>query len=236
MGPQRAAPACLLLTCLMACIALSVPPPRGGLSQALIANEDPRPKVPLDLPASGAGFEDEPEPVPQEILFFDQYFEGDAFVWVIDKSGSMAGERLALLKFELGRAIEQLSRRSELGLVAFSSNTVAWRDHPVVADSVNKHRAVAWIDAIEPGGITMVGPAGVKALEIVQQSQQPDRRLIVVSDGEPQDAGNALVNIGSANYGAVPIDTMLVSESDAGRPFMQALAAQNGGSFTWRLP
>ena len=46
---------------------------------------------PLDLPSGGGRDEDEDDqPLPDLIQFFGHDFEGDAFVWVLDVSASMA--------------------------------------------------------------------------------------------------------------------------------------------------
>lgn len=47
---------------------------------------------PLDLPAGGGADHDEDSDdiLPDNVLFFGQSFDGDAFFWVLDVSGSMA--------------------------------------------------------------------------------------------------------------------------------------------------
>ena len=145
-------------------------------------------RQPLDLP-SGGGLvdESEEEDAPELITFYGHVFEGDGFFWSLDKSGSMGGNRLMVLKDEVTRAIQSLSPAAEFGFVAFSSNVVAWRNQPVQATSAEK--AVATCPARTP--FSEIEEA--VRLSVRRAVKRANRRrpevFVVLHTGYPGDAG-----------------------------------------------
>ncbi len=192
---------------------------------------------PLDLPAGGGpDDEDEDESIPDMISFYGVDYEGDAFVWVLDVSLSMGGVGLIdTLRSEFTGAVSSLSRDTDFGAVAFSTNMRFLDLFCKEADSSRKSTAAAWIVSIEPGGVTCLAPAVVKGLEIVRKSPNQHRRVIVVGDGMPYcgPAGPApsdvLSDISFNNYDRIPIDTVFVGLAPEGFEFFQQLASQNYG-------
>lgn len=141
--------------------------------------------------------------------------------------------RLEILKEEMNRAISHLSRANEFGIVAFSNNTVAWNTTPVRAHEPNKASAIAWVNGLVANGWTCLESAGVQTVQIANLSSKPERRIIVISDGEPicdgTDTSQAcLTNITAANVLNLRIDTIYIG-SGPGLGFMQQLARMNGG-------
>lgn len=185
---------------------------------------------PLDLPVSGVGEEEEEEDEPESITFYGADYEGDGFFWCLDKSCSMDGTQMLILKQEVSQALQSLSRNADLGLVAFSTNVVRWQSFPVRATVGNKAQATSWVQNLAAGGGTIFGPAGVATLQVANQSHQRKRTLIVLGDGLPSDETEALSSVTGANYQNLPINTILISDT-SGVGFMQSLASQNEGSY-----
>ncbi|MGE4601345.1 MAG: hypothetical protein AAEJ65_00390, partial [Planctomycetota bacterium] len=93
----------------------------------LASSQEQEVRRPLDMPSGGGGGDDDDEDAPETIIFYGQDYEGDAFFWCLDKSGSMDwGGAMEDLKQEMAGAILSLSPAAEFSLVAFSSNTVVW--------------------------------------------------------------------------------------------------------------
>lgn len=192
---------------------------------------------PLDLPSGGGGSADDEEDAPETILFYGNGYEGDAFFWCLDKSGSMDwGGAMEDLKQEVTASVNSLSPEAEFSLVSFSSNTVTWSPQPKRATSANKAAAIAWVNTLVPDGWTCLSPAAITTLQICNQSSKPSRQMIILSDGVPTcdsvDTSNtALSEITSANWQQVPIHTIYINDDSEGISFMQLLAAQNFGTF-----
>jgi len=89
-------------------------------------------------------------------------------VFVIDVSGSMEEEiidrdgfrergftrftKLAIVKEELSRSIEQLGDNVVFNIYSFASEVDPWRKKPVPANALNKRSAMAWVRKLKPIG------------------------------------------------------------------------------------
>ena len=195
---------------------------------------------PLDLPSGGGAEHDEgPDDIlPDNVLFFGQSFDGDAFFWVLDVSGSMAsGGRIDTLKSEFIGAINSLSSHSDFGAIAFSSNMIPFDMRCGEASPIRKAAAANWILQIQPHGVTCLAPAVIEGLGTLRQSDHDDRRLILVGDGAPFCGGIAEAeiahwNILAANWDRIPIDTVFTGGDEAGLDFFQGLSNANQGRLT----
>lgn len=209
-------------------------------SYPLISEADTeRTRRPLDLPSGGNGSDsdDDDDPLPDLIQFFGHDYEGDAFVWVLDISGSMSvGGRIAQLRDEFAAAVVNLSTSSDFGAVAFNQNILPL--DPLCSASVaeRKRNAIIWVTGLQPSGASCVAPAVIHGLELVRKSRKPNRRVIVVGDGLPECGGVSnselhLEHIESANWDRIPIDTVFVGiQLEAGIDFFQQLANSNDGT------
>jgi len=192
---------------------------------------------PLDLPSGGGGFADGEEDAPETIIFYGMDYEGDAFFWCLDKSGSMDwGGAMEDLKQEVTAAVLSLSPSAEFSIVAFSSNTVIWSPTPRPAKLPEKTAALAWVNSLGADGWTCLAPAAVTTLNICNQSSHGARQVIILSDGAPfcnevDTSNQALSEITGANWQQVPIHTVFIGSDMQGIDFMQSLAAMNQGSF-----
>ena len=188
---------------------------------------------PLDLPSGGVRGESAEEDALEAILFFGETYEGDGFFFLLDRSGSMAGFKLAMLKAEMNSALDELSPTNEFGIVAFSGTYTAFSEVPVRATHGRVSQAHAWVNALEAYGSTMMLSAAEQLLGIVELSMRQDRRVIAVGDGSPNNPGpeDTLAGILAANSQSLPIDTLLIGANEPALLFMQQLATETGGTF-----
>ena len=208
-------------------ILLLVPALHGGES-----NEFAR--RPLDLPSGGRGADSEDEEIPETIVFYGDQYEGNAFFWVLDRSGSMMlGGRLDGLKEEMISAIDQLSSTAEFGMVSFSWDFDLFSPLPVRATSHQRLAAAEWVHQLTPSGPTFLLQATEECLALASMSHRNRRAMIIVGDGEPSGPGIAetLEGIISANAEMLPINTILVGDSNLGFDFFNTLAGLTGGNF-----
>ncbi|HCW44411.1 MAG: VWA domain-containing protein [Planctomycetia bacterium] len=212
-----------------------------GASFLLMAADTPL-RRPLDMPSGGSGAKEDSEDFPETIEFFGGEYEGDAFMFVIDVSGSMGGyEKMETAQEELNQALMSLSSDAEFGIVAFSNNLYQFNIAMVKATPPHKVAGSAWVMGLEPAGGTCIDVGTIQGLNILGTTLVPtaNRRLILLGDGA-QGCGNfgpeaneeALANIMAANWEQVSIDTLFIGEPyDDALWLFENIAQHNFGEF-----
>jgi len=103
-----------------------------------------------------------------------------AMVLVIDKSGSMGGEKIELAKTAAKSAAELLGPSDKLGVIAFEGQSF-WISE--VQPASNKSRIIDDISRIEAGGGTAMYPAMEDAYEALQSTVAKLKHVIILTDG-----------------------------------------------------
>jgi hypothetical protein len=155
-------------------------------------------------------------------------------VFVIDISGSMAGQRLAAAQKELISAIDGLPEDASFNMVAFSDRAIIWRKSLVAASSQSKQAADKWVYSLRAGGHT----AAYDALEAAFGFDA--EAVYFLSDGQP-NAGKIpmplaiIAAVTQTNHTRrISIYTIGIIPGLAGSPleeFMTQLAAKNFGLY-----
>ena len=104
-----------------------------------------------------------------------------AMVLVIDKSGSMGGEKIELAKEAAKSAIELLGANDKIGVIAFEGD-VFWVSE--VHPCSDKGFVLDRVSTIEAGGGTDMYPAMVEAFEALQQTTAKLKHVILLTDGQ----------------------------------------------------
>lgn len=103
-------------------------------------------------------------------------------IFVIDNSGSMAGESMVQAKRALEMAVERLDGADRFNIIRFSdSMSVLWRE-PQRASAENRADARHWLKSLYAGGGTEMAPALRRALNGEAQSGRV-RQVIFLTDG-----------------------------------------------------
>lgn len=108
------------------------------------------------------------------------------FALVLDRSGSMAGEKLRVLKDAVKNIIDQLNPDDIISIVTFETKTqVLVESQP----AVDKEGIKGQVDKIRDGGGTNMAPAIQEGLRLVSLKQSAGRvsRLVLLTDGEATD-------------------------------------------------
>lgn len=103
-----------------------------------------------------------------------------AMVLVIDKSGSMGGERIELAKDAAKAAVELLGPRDSVGILTFDGDSYWTSELRAASD---KGYLINQISTIEASGGTNMYPAMEQAYEALQRATAKLKHCIVLTDG-----------------------------------------------------
>ena len=155
--------------------------------------------------------------------FFGLTAGGTNFIYVIDRSGSMTGVRLATAIDELARSVNSLKENMTFYIIFYDTKYTTMNASSLVpASRSNKSRFLRWAQSIDPQGGTDPTQAMLKAISL-----KPDS-IWLLSDGQFDQA--VVDTIKNANKKGVQIHTLAFG-SNEGETQLRAVAAQNGGKY-----
>lgn len=150
-------------------------------------------------------------------------------VLVMDRSGSMAGEKIEQARKALRYCVDNLADEDRFDIVTFSTEAEHWRGR-LASAKTDRAAARAWIDAIQPDGGTNVAAALERAY---QYPREPGRQAVVLffTDGKPTlgdttDPGRLLSFVEGRPRARVFTWGL---GHDLDRAFLERLAGDNGG-------
>lgn len=149
-----------------------------------------------------------------------------AVVLVIDRSGSMTGEKLAMSKAAALAAAEQLGPHDFLGVVAFNDEG----EWVVPLARASERAAIAkGISRLDAGGGTNLEPAMQMAFAALASCQASLKHMILLTDGETKGAHYAQF-AQSIRKAGVTITTVAIG-ADPARQLLEDIADAGGGRF-----
>jgi Ca-activated chloride channel family protein len=105
-------------------------------------------------------------------------------LFLCDRSGSMAGPKIAQVKSALQYLLRQLDPSDTFNLVAYDSEVEAFRPELQRANTASIDAAIAWVSGLEAGGGTNIDGALHTGLRMLTDSSRPNY-LLFMTDGEP---------------------------------------------------
>jgi len=105
-------------------------------------------------------------------------------VFVIDKSGSMEGDKWAQAQEALKYCVRRLNRHDRFGILAFSTDTRSFSPGLVKAVGETKKRAAAFVDGLSAVGGTDLNAALLEALHLLSGSHRLSM-VALLTDGLP---------------------------------------------------
>ncbi len=140
----------------------------------------------LDLPYNADTSDTVEEDAAEIIHFYGQQFEGDSFVFCVDRSGSMSSHgELARAKREICRNIMEFSNRTEFAVCFFDSELRMWppNGRPIKATTQTRSAACRWV-GIMPRGLQSCPQEGlIRSIQTLNRSKNRRRCLVYVGDG-----------------------------------------------------
>ncbi len=127
-------------------------------------------------------------------------------LFVLDRSGSMAGKKIRQAKEALRYVVNQLNEQDQFNIIAFSSGLRSFQDQPVPATPENQQAAEAFISRFSADGGTNINDALLAAMGQMKQDEFTNM-IMFLTDGRPtvgeRDIDAIRNNVKKANqYGA----------------------------------
>lgn len=116
--------------------------------------------------------------------YTDTEIMGKRITFVIDTSGSMAGEKMRHAKKALKYCLNKLNPDDLFNVIRFSTDVEAFRKKPVSASKNNIQRALNFADRMEAAGGTAIDEALTTALAGHKNKGEPNL-VVFLTDGHP---------------------------------------------------
>lgn len=168
----------------------------------------------------------------EEVLPIVSRFEKDkekpslAMVLVIDKSGSMSGEPLALARQAARGAAELLGNQDQIAVIAFDDQPQLVID---LTPAANRAQIAAAIDSIAEGGGTDLQPGMVQARDILRSASAKLKHVIALTDGQTPTSNLVEMSREMADSG-MTVSTVAMGQG-AARELLAAMADSGRGRY-----
>ncbi|KAF3855917.1 hypothetical protein F7725_016640 [Dissostichus mawsoni] len=165
-------------------------------------------------------------------------------VFVIDRSGSMSGQKMTQVKCFLyprctGCHFERPPRRGPLALILFDNQIITWKNYLTKATQTNVTEAIAYVKKIRDNGSTNINGAVLRAVKMLEKERKdmnlPERStdmIILLTDGMPNSGESRLPkiqeNVRSAINGKMSM-FCLGFGNDVVYSFLDVMSKQNKG-------
>lgn len=120
---------------------------------------------------------------PKQEIEKDEIIPKD-IVFVLDRSGSMSGEKIEQAKNALKFCINNLNREDKFNLITFSSDVDKFADEMLQSEKGNVNDALDFISGITATGGTNIHDALLEALELFSDSGRA-KSIVFLTDGKP---------------------------------------------------
>jgi uncharacterized protein YegL len=161
----------------------------------------------------------------------DDVIEKD-IIFVLDKSGSMKGEKIEQAKGALKFCVNSLNEGDRFGIIVFSTDVEEFDSSLLKAEKANVEKAVKFIEGIDSKGGTNIDGALQTALKKESASGRP-QIMVFLTDGLPtvgeRNVDTILKNVEKARTDSVRAFTFGVGY-DVNTHFLDKLAQNNGGA------
>ncbi len=145
---------------------------------------------------------------------------------VIDRSGSMSGEKIQLSKAAAIAAVRSLGKRDMVSVVAFDSTAVPVCRLQRIDDGA---RIASSIQRLSAGGGTDMYPAFDQVISDLERAEASVKHIIVLTDGQTPDRPfDALLR--RAQAANITVSAVAIGQ-DAQIPLLTKIAGAGGGRF-----
>jgi Ca-activated chloride channel family protein len=145
---------------------------------------------------------------------------------VIDKSGSMGGDKIEMAKTAARQAVELLGNSDQVAVIAFDGDTYVMSE---MQSAGNKGRISDEISRIDAGGGTVMYPAMERAYEMLVATPARLKHVIILTDGISMP-GDFLGLASTMQSARITCSTVAVG-NDADKNLLEEVARTGQGRF-----
>ncbi|TNN46856.1 Inter-alpha-trypsin inhibitor heavy chain H3 [Liparis tanakae] len=123
-------------------------------------------------------------------------------VFVIDRSGSMSGSKIAQTRDALVAILKELHEEDHFALILFDNKISTWKDLLTKATPGNVTEAIAYVKKLRDSGSTNINDAVLRAVKMLKKERRdknlPERStdiIILLTDGMPNSGVSNLKTI-----------------------------------------
>ena len=116
-------------------------------------------------------------------------------IFVVDVSGSMAGEKIEQAREALRYCVNTLNRNDRFEIISFSSGIEQFQNGLKKADRDEKNNASYFIDNLSASGGTNINEALQKALSLKEGKDNRPTSIVFLTDGLPTEGEKDIKNI-----------------------------------------
>ncbi|MEP7285542.1 MAG: VWA domain-containing protein [Chloroflexota bacterium] len=161
----------------------------------------------------------------------DEVIQKD-FVFVLDCSGSMSGQKAIQAKTALNKILDALNPGDRFAVITFSSGVTAYSTDLLAADFAERDKAKDWVLNFPVNGGTNINEALLTALGTVDKTSNRPHIVVFLTDGQATDGVTAtsaiLANIKEAIRPQSRLYTIGVG--DVNQALLDSLAQTNRGT------
>lgn len=155
-------------------------------------------------------------------------------IFVIDKSGSMRGNKIAQVQRVFAGIIADLPPDDYFNVIFFDRQSVIFSDTLMEANTETKAGAANFVNALGADGGTNINEALLTALGMFKPDSERVPIIIFLTDGEPTEGVTSPYairdNVKAANRAGASIFTIAFGiEDEANYDFLRALSLENCG-------
>jgi len=155
-------------------------------------------------------------------------------IFVIDKSGSMSGDKIAQVQRVFAGIIADLPPGDYFNVIFFDSDVMVFRDMLMEANTETKADAANFVNALGAGGGTNINEALLTALGMFEPDLERVPIIVFLTDGEPTEGVKSTYvirdNVKAANEAGASIFTIVFGiEDEENYDFLRALSLENSG-------
>lgn len=159
-------------------------------------------------------------------------------IFALDRSGSMAGEKMEQAREALRFAVRSLDDGDQVNIVDYGTMVEAFADTAVQVTAETRTALLAYIDGLEAMGGTYIHGALMKSLEMLRGDQRAEM-VVFLTDGKPTvgelDTEKILADVAAGNQEQARIFVFGVG-NEVNTHLLDRLSGQNGGASSYVKP
>ena len=159
-------------------------------------------------------------------------------IFVLDKSGSMQGYKIAQVKEAFGKIINDLPPGDHFNVIFFDTAVHSYFETLMEANREEKSKALEFVDSLEANGNTNINEALLRALRMFNPGSERVPIIVFLTDGLPTEGVVSPYairqNLKDANIANVSIFTIAFGINDESNyHFLKATSLENYGTAEW---